>query len=54
MRIRARGAADINACVALMRQTHLVDGYPRYWRDDPAGFLVAEHETQAWSPSWTD
>lgn len=48
MLIRSRVGADIEACVALMHQTHLADGYPRYWRADPAGFLAAAEETSAW------
>jgi GNAT superfamily N-acetyltransferase len=31
-----------------MRQTHEVDGYPRYWPDQPARFLAPEQETHAW------
>ncbi len=48
MRIRARADADIDACVALMHQPHVLDGYPRFWRDGPARFLVADQETAAW------
>lgn len=48
MRIRPRDDADIDGCVAVMRETHELDGYPRFWRADAAAFLVADHETAAW------
>lgn len=48
MLIRARRDADLPAAVALMRQTHELDGYPRYWRARPERFLVAPRETAAW------
>lgn len=31
-----------------MRQTHEVDGYPRYWPHRPERFLTPEQETDAW------
>lgn len=48
MLIRTRLAADDDGCVAVMEQTHRVDGYPRYWPSKPAGFLRARGETDAW------
>ncbi|GAA1852508.1 GNAT family N-acetyltransferase [Microlunatus capsulatus] len=48
MLIRPRTEADVVACVALMRRTHEADGYPRYWRDDPAAFLRGAAEEAAW------
>jgi GNAT superfamily N-acetyltransferase len=46
--IRRRNGSDAAACLALMRQTHEVDGYPRYWPDQPARFLAPEQERNAW------
>ncbi|CAA9288832.1 MAG: hypothetical protein AVDCRST_MAG48-359, partial [uncultured Friedmanniella sp.] len=48
MLIRPRTDADVAACVALMRRTHEADGYPRYWRADPEGFLRGAAERAAW------
>jgi GNAT superfamily N-acetyltransferase len=46
--IRTKLASDDEACVAVMAQTHAVDGYPRYWPAKPAKFLRAQGETDAW------
>jgi GNAT superfamily N-acetyltransferase len=46
--IRTRLASDDDACVTVMAQTHVVDGYPRYWPAKPAKFLRAQGETDAW------
>lgn len=49
MQIRLRTDADIDACVAVMRQTHEVDRYPVYGANVTAEFLVARRrELQAW------
>lgn len=48
MLIRAKTAADDDACVAIMRRTHELDGYPRYWPAKPDRFLRARQETDAW------
>lgn len=48
MLIRTKVAADDEACVAVMARTHVVDGYPRYWPAQPARFLHAKGETDAW------
>ena len=48
MLIRTKLAADDDACVAVMEQTHRVDGYPRYWPAKPDRFLRANGETDAW------
>ena len=48
MLIRTKVPADDDACVAIMRRTHAVDGYPIYWPDQPAKFLRAKGETDAW------
>jgi GNAT superfamily N-acetyltransferase len=45
--IRARTDADVDACVEVMRRTHEVDGYPRYWPAKPDRFLQAKQETDA-------
>ena len=46
--IRTKTDADDEACVAVMRRTHEVDGYPRYWPEKPDRFLHAKQETDAW------
>ncbi|MCW2812235.1 MAG: putative GCN5-related N-acetyltransferase [Friedmanniella sp.] len=46
--IRVRSESDVPACVAMMRRTHELDGYPRYWRSDPAAFLRGRAETAAY------
>jgi GNAT superfamily N-acetyltransferase len=46
--IRPRIVTDDAGCVALMRQTHEVDGYPRYWPTEPQQFITPEQETDAW------
>ena len=48
MLIRPRTDEDVPACLALMRRTHELDGYPRYWRADPQQFLVGAGEQAAW------
>lgn len=48
MLIRVKNAADDAGCVALMRQTHEIDGYPRYWPHRPERFLTPDQETHAW------
>ena len=48
MLIRTKLTSDDDACVAVMEQTHRVDGYPRYWPAKPARFLRAHGETDAW------
>lgn len=46
--VRPRTDDDEDRCVAVMRQTHEVDGYPRYWPSRPEGFLRPVQETHAW------
>lgn len=46
--LRSKTADDEAACVALMRQTHERDGYPRYWPSRPERFVSPRQETRAW------
>lgn len=48
MLIRPRTDEDVEGCVAVMWETHRADAYPRYWPGRPAGFVVADRETDAW------
>ncbi|MDR6326186.1 hypothetical protein [Actinoplanes couchii] len=38
--IRERGDADLDGCVALLRDVHAADGYPVNWPEDPRGWLA--------------
>ncbi len=46
--IRVRRAADLPACVALLRKIHVADGYPGTWPRDPARWLTGDTELVAW------
>jgi GNAT superfamily N-acetyltransferase len=46
--IRHRVAADLDACVALLRLVHELDRYPVNWPADPIAFLTPEDEIAAW------
>jgi GNAT superfamily N-acetyltransferase len=46
--VRPKTDDDEVPCVALMRQTHEADGYPRYWPAEPHRFLRPRQETDAW------
>lgn len=46
--IRARSAADLEACVALLLAVHRSDGYPRHLPSDVGRFVSPDHETDAW------
>lgn len=49
MQIRLRSETDIEPCVALLRRTHEVDGYPVYLGNVSASFLSAyAREEIAW------
>ena len=48
MPIRIREAADLAACVAVLRRVHEVSGYPSRWPDDPGGWLTPRHLVAAW------
>jgi ribosomal protein S18 acetylase RimI-like enzyme len=46
--IRHRAAADLDACVALLRRTHERDRYPVNWPADPVAFLTPPDELVTW------
>lgn len=46
--VRARRTGDLLACVSLLRQVHLADGYPGTWPRDPARWLAVDTELAAW------
>jgi GNAT superfamily N-acetyltransferase len=48
MKIRRRTAADLDACVAMLRAVHERDAYPMNWPADPRSWLL---ET-AWIAEW--
>jgi ribosomal protein S18 acetylase RimI-like enzyme len=49
LRIRPRVDDDLDACGALARTTHHVDGYPAYVRDDDfRGFVLRPEALAAW------
>jgi len=48
MLIRPRRGDDIAACVALLREVHELDSYPRYLPGDPESFLLAEDAYGCW------
>jgi len=46
--IRVRTAADLPACVGLLRQVHERDRYPLDWPADPVAFLTPADELVTW------
>ncbi|MEU6119734.1 GNAT family N-acetyltransferase [Streptomyces sp. NPDC047117] len=46
--IRRRDAADLPACVRVLREVHVASGYPYAWPADPAGWLTPGGLTGAW------
>ncbi|NUR89366.1 MAG: GNAT family N-acetyltransferase [Nonomuraea sp.] len=46
--IRPRTDADLDACVAALRQVQAADRYPVHWPDDPRAFLTPAALTGAW------
>lgn len=46
--VRARRAADLPTCVSLLREVHVVDGYPGTWPRHPAQWLVVNNELASW------
>jgi [ribosomal protein S18]-alanine N-acetyltransferase len=46
--IRVRTAADLAACVAILRRVHEVSGYPSVWPGDPGGWLTPRGMIAAW------
>ncbi|HZE38992.1 MAG TPA: GNAT family N-acetyltransferase [Stackebrandtia sp.] len=46
--IRLRLDADLDACVAVMREVHLANHYPENWPSDPREFLLAKDGIAAW------
>jgi GNAT superfamily N-acetyltransferase len=52
--IRPRNPADLDACVAALREVHGADGYPMAWPADPAGWLTPPGVAAAWVASLAD
>lgn len=52
--IRPRTPADLDACVAALREVHEADHYPTNWPADPAGWLTPPDITAAWVASLPD
>jgi len=46
--IRPRRPDDLPACVTVLRQVHLADGYPQNWPADPAAWLATPALRSAW------
>ena len=47
--VRPRAADDLPACVAVLRATHEVNGYPAIWPHDPSRWLTsANTDAAAW------
>jgi GNAT superfamily N-acetyltransferase len=46
--VRHREDADLDGCVALLRQVHVLDRYPVRWPADPVGFLTPPDGLVAW------
>jgi GNAT superfamily N-acetyltransferase len=46
--IRPRLPSDLDSCVAVLRRTHLHDGYPTFWPDDPDRWLTPNAAVGAW------
>jgi GNAT superfamily N-acetyltransferase len=46
--IRVRTAADVAACVAMLRRVHEVSGYPSFWPGDPGGWITPPGMIAAW------
>jgi GNAT superfamily N-acetyltransferase len=46
--IRHRTAADLPACVGLLRRIHELDRYPANWPSDPVAFLTPADELVTW------
>ena len=44
--VRIREAADLAACVAVLRRVHEISGYPSRWPADPGGWITPA----AWWP----
>jgi GNAT superfamily N-acetyltransferase len=49
--IRPRTPADLDACVAALREVHESDGYPTNWPADPAAWLTPPDVAAAWVAS---
>ncbi|MEV6842521.1 GNAT family N-acetyltransferase [Actinoplanes sp. NPDC051411] len=52
--IRPRTPADLDACVAALREVHEADGYPTNWPADPAAWLTPPELAAAWVASLDD
>lgn len=48
VRIRARRAEDIGACIAVLARVHAVNGYPMHWPADPPAWLTPHNVVAAW------
>jgi GNAT superfamily N-acetyltransferase len=46
--IRIRAAADLTACVAVLRRVHEASGYPSNWPADPGGWITPRDMLAAW------
>lgn len=47
-RLRERHAGDLDACVELLREIHVRDGYPVRWPADPRAWLHPRNLLAAW------
>jgi GNAT superfamily N-acetyltransferase len=54
MPIRLRSSPDVAACLGLLREVHLQDGYPTRWPEDPRRFLAPPREIAAWVATQSD
>jgi GNAT superfamily N-acetyltransferase len=52
--IRPRTPADLDACVAALREVHESDGYPTNWPADPATWLTPPDVAAAWVAALDD
>jgi ribosomal protein S18 acetylase RimI-like enzyme len=50
-RIRARQAADVELCVAVLAEVHQTSAYPTNWPADPAAWLTPAGTIDAWIAS---
>jgi GNAT superfamily N-acetyltransferase len=46
--LQRRCAGDVEACVNILAAVHIADGYPAFWPDRPAEWLVSRRERWAW------
>jgi len=46
--VRRRLAADMDACVSVLRQVHEHDQYPLVWPADPGAWLSGSRQVAAW------